>query len=75
MAIKVVHRGTPPSEIVYSTTCIGCKSVLEFNESDAPMKGEQRDGYAHVLQCPVCNIENWISTLKRKCDLRNIDPY
>jgi hypothetical protein len=72
MAIKVVRRGTPPSEIVYAHTCSKCYSALEFNAGDAPIRGDQRD-MAHVLTCPVCHNDNWISVLKKK--VSNIDPY
>lgn len=54
MAIVVTKRGTPPSEIIYETTCSNCHSTFEYKESDATIVSEPRDGSYMKFDCPVC---------------------
>jgi primosomal protein N' len=65
MTIKVIHRGIRPQDKWYTTACNSCNSVLDFNDCDTSIKGDQRDSY-YSLKCPVCNYEISMSKLTEK---------
>lgn len=57
--VKVLERGKLRSETVHQIRCTGCDSLLEFTEHEAKYVGDQRDGDALVITCPVCHKEVW----------------
>lgn len=55
--IKIIVRGDDPAEKVWKGKCYTCKSVLEWNISDATYHypGDQRDLDPFTqIPCPVC---------------------
>lgn len=55
--MKVIIRGTPPSEKQYTGKCHICSSVLMYQRSEvSKITSDQRDGDSHILEdeCPVC---------------------
>lgn len=60
--MKVIKRGTPPSEKIWTGTCGNCKSEMEEVESDLRNRrtGNQFDGPMAHETCPVCEAKFWI---------------
>ncbi len=54
--MKIIKRGTPPTEIIWRGTCLRCETVAECFETEVKPEHDMRDGgrFAHVT-CPVCN--------------------
>lgn len=51
--MNIIHRGTPPEDIVYRRTC-SCGTIFEFQRSDVQNVPDPREpGYS--LMCPVCH--------------------
>ncbi len=61
MTIKILTRGKLPEEIVYKATCGNCKTHFEFNETDAKVTHDQRDGSFMTIRCPLCQKESYAS--------------
>lgn len=57
--MKVIVRGTPPSEKRYRCSCDACKSVIEYAQNEILKQSySQRDGSTNYLgPCPVCGIQ------------------
>lgn len=76
--MKIVSRGTPPELQEYTTTCIKCKSVLEFLKKEAQVKIDRNES-VYVLKCPVCTNDIWIASQALRPVIRNTDfrdqPY
>lgn len=53
--MKIIKKGTPPSDKVYEGTCRSCKTVVEFKQSEGKVTHDQRDGNFVSVRCPVCN--------------------
>jgi RNase P subunit RPR2 len=55
--MKIIYRGTPPSEREYRGLCHSCKTVIEFKASEAKRTTDMRDGDGDYLsiRCPVCS--------------------
>lgn len=56
MAIKVLYRGTKPSEVIMEGTCISCKTKIECLQGDltqprSNLPSESGPGY---VVCPTC---------------------
>lgn len=54
--MKVVVRGTPPEEEVWTGMCFSCKSQMEEVRSNLDVKYSLRPGedpYADAI-CPIC---------------------
>lgn len=54
--MKIIKRGTPPSEDIFGGTCFRCKTVIECTRAEVPkVEYDQRDDdeYGNV-KCPVC---------------------
>lgn len=60
--IKILDRGTPPTEQTYRCACSICKSKLEYSLSDLVKTTSDRNEEYHVLVCPVCsaNVYNLV---------------
>lgn len=52
--MKIIIRGTKPSEAIHRVTCGTCRSVLEFQRSEGTITYNQRDGDCIGITCPVC---------------------
>ena len=52
--MKIIRRGTLPTEKVYEGTCNHCDTVVEFQAKEAKLVSDQRDGDYYEIQCPVC---------------------
>jgi hypothetical protein len=51
--MKIIHRGVPPSERIYSGRCTSCSTLVEFQQSEATASQDQREpGY--YIKCPIC---------------------
>lgn len=55
--MKVISRGTPPSERIWSGTCRNCGSIIEALESELTnIEHDQREASSFSWEvCPVCN--------------------
>lgn len=52
--MNIIHRGTPPAERMYRSTCGCCKSVFEYKASEATRVSDYRDGTYLWFKCQVC---------------------
>lgn len=54
--MKIISRGIPPSERIWSGECYSCKSVIEALESElTQIDLDQREGTRFSWEvCPVC---------------------
>lgn len=55
--MRVIKRGTPPSDRPYLVECRTCKSEIEFLRIEAKFTPDQRDGDYLTIKCPVCHDE------------------
>lgn len=55
--MKILKRGTAPSEIPYQATCHKCKTEIEFMEHEARETAGDRpwEPTCLIISCPVCN--------------------
>lgn len=59
--MEIVIRGKAPSEYRYDGSCSTCKSVLKADHDELEHNYEQRDGWSHIGNCPVCTSRVWFS--------------
>lgn len=52
--MKILERGTPPSEPSYEVRCKACGSLICFQESEAKKTETQFYGTSIEIACPVC---------------------
>jgi len=57
--MKILIRGTSPSEKRYRVRCSTCTSIMEYTIADVvKVHYDQRDGHTHELgNCPVCSTK------------------
>lgn len=56
--MKILKRGTPPSEVVYDVTCNNCHSEIQFERKEATFGQDQREGDSWLeIKCPVCDAK------------------
>lgn len=59
--MKILYRGTKPSETVHRATCSTCKSQIEFQRHEGKINNDQRDGNTIEVDCPVCETKIFAS--------------
>lgn len=52
--MKVIFKGTAPSETIHRGTCNRCKTIVEFARHEAKYTSDQRDGDYLTVECPEC---------------------
>lgn len=54
--MKIIRKGTPPTDRYYQGTCHTCMSVVEFQEKEECVTRvkDARDGDYFSVECPVC---------------------
>lgn len=52
--MEVLKRGNPPNEKVYEAECRQCHSLLRFEQVEARLVPDRRDGDYLEIPCPVC---------------------
>lgn len=52
--MKVLRQGVRPEEKTHQVTCTNCKSELEFQQHEATIHSDQREGDWMEIKCPVC---------------------
>jgi uncharacterized protein with PIN domain len=62
--VEIIRRGKKPCDLKHDAKCQSCGTVVRFTEGEATVKGEQREGYAWVVKCPVCEKEIWAQIVK-----------
>ncbi len=57
--MKIIQRGTAPSERTFNHTCGCCRSKLEFTTADGKVERTAWKGDVLNVACPVCgtNVE------------------
>ncbi len=61
--MKIIERGIKPDDAVCKSRCMHCKTLVEFQRSEARYVSDQRDGDALVVACPVCEREIWAAVI------------
>ena len=57
--MKIIERGIKPDDMTQQARCTRCRTLVEFQRSEARFVSDQRDGDAMVVKCPVCGHEIW----------------
>jgi endogenous inhibitor of DNA gyrase (YacG/DUF329 family) len=52
--MKIIKHGIIPENRVYRVSCPNCATEFEFEQHEAKMTHEQRDGDFLTIPCPVC---------------------
>jgi len=52
--MKILERGTKPTDKVYTVRCQHCKTKFEFAQHEGKVIYDQRDGDFISIACPVC---------------------
>jgi hypothetical protein len=52
--MKIIKRGVIPECRVYHLYCTNCDTEFEFEQHEAKLTRDQRDGDFLTIQCPVC---------------------
>lgn len=60
MAVEIIKRGELKQNRKREWTCRECDTKFKFLESDAERIGDQRDGAALKVPCPLCKTMCWI---------------
>jgi len=55
MAIEILTKGTPKSEIKYELRCHDCGTVFTCQKIDMQFHSDQRDGDYTTINCPICS--------------------
>lgn len=53
--MRIIERGTPPTEQPIEGRCRNCRTIFEFMRNEATFVPDQRDGNFWMVVCPVCN--------------------
>lgn len=59
--MRIIHRGTPPTEETRDCECRTCGTEFEFERREATVVPDQRDGDALKIECPVCRHACWVA--------------
>jgi uncharacterized protein with PIN domain len=57
--MKIIKEGKLPGKKIIREKCDYCKTVFEFEESEARYSTEERDGNARLIVCPFCKKDVW----------------
>lgn len=52
--MKIIERGTKPTDKVYTVRCRQCETKFEFEKHEGKVTCDQRDGDYISIVCPVC---------------------
>jgi len=52
--MKILKKGCLPKERRHVATCDNCRTKFEFQEGEAKMVSDQRDGDYLEVKCPLC---------------------
>jgi len=52
--MRIVEMGERYGDIKHKAKCAGCKTVIEFQQSEAERVHDHRDGDYLRIKCPVC---------------------
>jgi RNase P subunit RPR2 len=52
--MKIIERGTLPSEREWKAMCTNCRTRFECLESEGHVESDQREGTYLRVVCPVC---------------------
>ena len=79
--MKIVNRGTPPQDNIWSGKCNTCGTLAEAKEPELRITRSQRDGDFAWARCPVCKTGSddyggvlFYKTKKSEEKLRPADP-
>lgn len=57
--MDIIVRGKAPAEYRYDGSCNTCRSVLKADHDELTHNFDQRDGWSHTGNCPVCDNRVW----------------
>lgn len=52
--MKIIERGQQPKQKLYTVRCRQCQTKFEFEQHEAKVTRDQRDGDYISIVCPVC---------------------
>jgi RNase P subunit RPR2 len=55
--MKIIERGHLPEQKPYRVTCGTCRTIFEFEQREAKVTRDQRDGDYVSIACPVCQTK------------------
>lgn len=55
--MKIIRRGQKPEQRTHQHTCRECSTVFEFEQHEAKLVFDQRDGDFLQIKCPVCGTQ------------------
>lgn len=58
--MKILTKGTKPTDRIYRSTCPECGTEYEFAQHEAKYHSDQRDGDVLEIKCPSCQHTEWI---------------
>lgn len=53
--MKIISQGEDPAKKVIQAKCSHCGTVVEFEQSEAKLVSDQREGDFYQIGCPVCH--------------------
>lgn len=53
--MKIIERGTPPSEREWKFSCSICRTIFECTQKEGRFQSDQIDGDTLATSCPVCD--------------------
>lgn len=56
--MKIIKKGQHPSQTIHKAKCGGCKTEIEFIQSEARTVTD-RNEVCLVVVCPVCGRDIW----------------
>lgn len=67
--MKILYKGTPPGDRIWSGVCRNCHTMAEASESELTNieypRGPRADEHFSVEICPVCTTKNLVFCLKK----------
>ena len=72
--VKIIQRGTLPSEREYQSMCRKCGTVFEWVAAEGTVHSDQRDGDYITIGCPLCGetVTTAVGAYKKSS---SVDPY
>lgn len=55
--MKIIERGQHPKQKSYTVRCYQCQTKFEFEQMEAKVNYDQRDGNYVSIPCPVCQTQ------------------
>lgn len=65
MAVEIIKAGELPSEKIYKATCNHCHTIFSFQEKDASLKFDQKEGDYMVISCPLKGCGHTVTVFKQ----------